>query len=418
MRIAIGYGETPQWVDLPAQNVLGVLHPNPVPAGVKGEEAIRQALATPIASPRLRDIVAPGEKIAIITSDNTRPLPSHLLLPPLLEELWAAGVAPEQVVIVFALGIHRSQSGEEQRRLVGEDIFNLVRCVDSDPEDTIHLGTTSRGTPVDITREVATADRRIALGNIEYHYFAGYSGGVKALMPGVSTRSAIQNNHRRMVLPEAAAARIVGNPVREDLDEAHAIFPLDFILNVVLDETKQIVHAVAGDPIAAHRAGCALVDALYSVPIPRQAQIVIASQGGAPKDPNLYQTHKALEIAKYALAPGGIIILVGRCQEGFGEEVFARWMQGAASPQELVDRIQVEFELGGHKAAAIAQIQLKSTIFLVSELPQEVVRGIFMTPFTSVQEALNSALALQGAEASIIVIPYAGATLPVVVEAP
>ena len=161
---------------------------------------------------------------------------------------------------------------------------------------------------MDITRTVAEADFRICLGNIEFHYFAGYSGGAKAIMPGVSTPEAIQQNHRMMVSQDACAGKLEGNPLREDIEEAGRICGIDFIVNAVLDEHKQIVYAVAGHAVQAHRAGCAYLDRMYRTPIPRKADIVLVSQGGAPKDANLYQTQKALDNAKHAVKKGGTII--------------------------------------------------------------------------------------------------------------
>ena len=187
--------------------------------------------------------------------------------------------------------------------------------MDSDPDDCVSYGMTSRGTPVDITRIVAEADRRILLGNIEYHYFAGYSGGAKAIMPGVSTRAAIQANHSRMVLPEAKAGALETNPLRMDIEEAGAMVGIDFILNVVLSEHKEILKAVAGDAVKAHREGCRFLDKLYRKELKAPADIVLVSQGGAPKDLNLYQTQKALDNAKHAVKDGGVIILIGSCKD-------------------------------------------------------------------------------------------------------
>ena len=184
MRLEFGFGTDTQAVEVPEQNLIGVLHENDVPVGLTGEAEVRRALSAPIGSPRLRDVVHPGETVAIVTSDITRPMPTYLVMPALLDELYAAGVRREDITLVFALGSHRKQTAAEHQKLAGERAYAEIRCVDSDPDDCVSYGTTSRGTPVDIFRVVAEADRRICLGNIEYHYFAGYSGGAKAIMPG------------------------------------------------------------------------------------------------------------------------------------------------------------------------------------------------------------------------------------------
>lgn len=416
MRLEIGFGSSPQMVEIPDANVIGILEPNIVEITEKGMEVVRRALQNPLGTPKLSQIVKPGEKIAVIVSDITRPAPSYKIVPPILEELLAAGVNPDDVTVVFALGSHRKHTPEEMKKLVGGEVFASVRCVDGDPGDFVHMGETAMGTPVDVTRIVAEADRRIGTGNIEYHYFAGYSGGAKAIMPGVSTRAAIQSNHSRMVRPEAAAGRLEGNPVRQDLEEAISFCPLDFIVNVVLDEHKEIIHASAGHFIEAHREGCKFLDNLYLKEIEERADIVIVSQGGAPKDLNLYQTQKALDNAKHAVKKGGAVILVGCCKEGMGEETFEEWMTGSDSPQEIIERIQKDFRLGGHKAAAIALVLNDAEIYLVSEMDKEFVESIFLKHFDTVQSALDAAFARLGEAATVLVMPYGGSTLPRVRE--
>ena len=188
MKLRFGFGTGFQEVEVPDKNLIAELHANDVPVELTGEAEVRRALIAPIGSPRLKDIVHPGEKIAIITSDITRPMPTFKVMPALLDELYAGGVRKEDVTLVFALGSHRKHTEAEQKKLAGERAWNEIKCVDSDPDDCVHYGTTSRGTPVDITRVVAEADRRICLGNIEYHYFAGYSGGAKAIMETLKAR--------------------------------------------------------------------------------------------------------------------------------------------------------------------------------------------------------------------------------------
>ncbi len=432
MKINLGYGTGTQSAEVPEENIIKTLSPNHVEASTNtGADSVREALANPIGTPRLGEIVKPGEKIVIISSDITRPMPTKVVLPVLLEELFAAGVHAEDVTLVLALGSHRPHTDEERMRLAGDCVYGKgsqvgsaasgqandtsgkILCIDSDPNDCIHLGTTIHGTPIDITRVVAEADRRISLGNIEYHYFAGYSGGIKAIFPGCSTPEAIQANHSMMTNEKACTGNLDGNPVRDDLEEAIAICPTDFIVNVVLNEKKEIIYTVAGDVIEAHRRGCEFLDKLYQVPIPAKADIVLVSQGGAPKDLNLYQTQKALDNSKHAVKDGGTIILVGSCRERFGNKIFEEWITNAQKPSDLIQRVHEHFQLGGHKAAAIALVQQKADIKLVSEMDDDTVRSIFMEPYDDLQKAVNDAFAKHGDQASVIVMPYGGSTLPV-----
>ena len=415
MKIEVGYGNTVQTVEVPDRNLLQILRANPAPdqAGPGGEEAVRQALANPIGSPGLDEIIHTGEKIVIITSDISRPMPTWDVMPSLLDALYAAGARAEDITLIFARGSHRGHTEEERHHLAGERAWKEIRCIDSDPDACIHLGETQRGTPIDIMEIVAKADRRICVGNIEYHYFAGYSGGAKALFPGTSTPQVIQANHSMMVDERAHAGNMDTNPLRQDIDEAAAVCGIDFILNVVLDEHKKIIHAVAGDVKEAHRAGCRYLDSLYAVEIPERADIVIVSQGGAPKDANLYQTQKALDNSKHAIKDGGSIILVGACQEGMGSAIFEEWMTQAGQPEDLIERIRKDFKLGGHKAAAIAQILKRADIRLVSEMDPNFVRSIFMEPYESLAPAFADAMRAQGPDAKVIVMPYGGSTLPI-----
>lgn len=412
MELKFGYGKGEQVVNVPDNNLLGVLTANEMEHLRTGPEAVKYALQNPIGAKSLRTMVSAGQKIAIIASDISRPVPSYDVLPSILEELFAAGCKAEDITVVFALGSHRKHTEEEMRRLVGDKVFETVKCVDSDPDDCIHMGVTDAGTPVDITRVVAEADFKICTGNIEFHYFAGYSGGAKAIMPGVSTPLAIQANHRMMVDENACAGKLEGNPIRQDIEQAGAICGIDYIVNVVLDEHKHIVFAVAGDVTKAHREGCAYLDKMYSKKISERADIVLVSQGGAPKDANLYQVQKALDNAKHAVKKGGTIILMGACNEGLGSKTFESWLLNAPTAHSMIDRIHKEFQLGGHKAAAIAMVLENASIDLISEMDDDFVRSIFLNPKPSAQKALDDAFEKYGANATVLAMPFGGATLP------
>lgn len=416
MEIEFGYGKGTQKVKLPDKNVSEVLCANAMEHERTGKEAVTWALRHPIGTPALKELVTKGQKVVMVTSDISRPFPADEIMPLLLDELYAAGISAADITVVFALGSHRSQTEEEKKALVGERCYREVRCIDSDPEDCISFGRTKCGTPVDITRAVAEADVRICLGNIEFHYFAGYSGGAKALMPGVSTTAAIQANHRMMTHKDACAGKLEGNPLRMDIEEAGNLIGIDFIVNAVLDEHKHIVYCVAGDHIMAHRDGCAYLDRMYRKNIKEPADIVIVSQGGAPKDVNLYQTQKALDNAKYAVKKGGTIILIGACEEGIGSAKFEEWLTGAPTAHSMVERIEQNFELGGHKAAAIGMVLENARIVLVSEMDPELTERIFLTPKASAQQAFDEAMEQYGENATVIAMPFGGATLPIVTK--
>lgn len=412
LELNLAYGHSTLPVRLPADRVQAVIEPRA--EGEPGSETdlLAQALARPIGTPRLRDLATPGQKVVIVTSDLTRPCPSERLLPPILDELAAAGVDDGDITIVLALGLHRPMTEPEMEKAVGSDVYRRVRVINHDPNDTIHLGVTSAGTPVEIYRPVVEADLRVCLSNLELHYFAGYSGGAKAILPGCASRAAVNANHAMMVRPEAKAGCLEGNPVRTDLEEGVALLGVDFILNVVVDGQHRIVGAVAGEVTAAHRQGCQMVAERGIVPIDRRADLVLVSAGGSPKDVNMYQAQKALDNAAYALRDGGILILVAECPEGLGNPTFETWMTTAGSPDAVLEMIQKEFILGGHKAAAVAAVQKRAAIYLVSALPEELVRQMGMRPFATVEAALDAAQSTLGDQASILVMPQGGSVLP------
>lgn len=412
MLVCLKSGTSQQTLDVRDERILQVLMPKDLPQDPDEEKILREAMAKPVGTQPLSAIVRPQEKVVIMTSDITRPCPSYKILPHVLKELYLAGIRREDITILFGRGSHRRQSKEEMIHLVGRDVFADVCCADTDFEDIVHVGTTSRGTDVDIDRRVIEADRRILIGNVEYHYFAGFSGGAKALMPGASTPAAIQSNHRFMTDANARTGKLEGNPVRADIEEAAAMVGADFIVNVVLNTAKQIVYAACGDMVKAHRKACAFLDSHYGCQLNEKADIVLVSQGGAPKDLNLYQTQKALDNAGHAVKEGGTVILAGSCKEGFGNDVFAEWMLKYQDPDEMIRAIRREFRLGGHKAAAIAMIRKKAEIFLVSDMDSETVSQTILKPYQSLQQAYEDAQKKYGQQGTVIVMPYGGSTLP------
>jgi len=232
---------------------------------------------------------------------------------------------------------------EEKKRLVGVEVYNQVKCIDHDIENCVKIGTPKRGNEVFIFKELSEADFIVATGNLEFHYFAGYSGGAKAVAPGVCGRETIANNHKYFLEPGIKAGAIQGNPVREEIGEMVGI---DFMVNAVLNSNKKIVKIVAGDLTKAHREGAKYINDLFRVEIDELADIVITSPGGYPKDIDLYQTHKAMENASLAVKTGGILIVVGECVDGLGEGKFADALNGKLSPQELIEELKKNFILG------------------------------------------------------------------------
>ncbi len=414
--VALKYGTSETSVNLENANVIQIIEPREF-EGQEERKEILQAMQHPIGTRRLDEIVqeqrARGKTptVTIIVSDITRPTPTAAILPHVLDALHESKVTSDQITIVFALGIHRQLTSPEMENLVGQHIFHHYSCVNHDATNCVYVGTTAQGTPVCANRIVVNADVRICLGTIELHYFAGYSGGYKSLLPGVCSRETIESNHKLMLKPDAVGGRL-DSPVRRDLEEAGQLIGCDFILNVVLNSEKHIVRAVAGHPVTAHREGVKTVDAMYIIPIRELADVVVVSAGGTPKDINLFQSQKALDNAQHALKEGGSIILAAECPEGLGETVFERWLNEARNKQELIDRLDYAFEIGGHKAGLLAKLTQKTDVYVISELEKELVERAFLLCAHNLDDAVYAAKEKYGPHASIIVMPYGSYTLP------
>lgn len=400
-------------VDTSACNVV-VLTSKQQPLSDPETVLVSTALEAPIGSPVLSNMVSAGQRLVVITSDITRPCPSSRLLPPVLNQLRQGGIPDQDITVVFGLGSHRAHTATERAQLAGEHVYGRVRCIDSDPDDVQLIGHTKLGTPVTVFRPVLEADVRVCLGAIDYHWFVGYGGGYKGIVPAVSGIETIRANHRWMTAPGAVPGKRIGNPAREDIDEAGAMIGVDFILNVIQDKSKRIVNAVAGHPSAAHQEGCRRLDLLRRVTINEPKDVVVVSAGGSPKDINLYQAQKALDSAHHIVRQGGIIVLVAECPEGMGHPVFEAWMREGPNPDAILSRIEQDFVLGGHKAAGVARAMKHARIFLVSALDRDFAQAIGFHPFGSLETALQAALGQVGAQPRLAVMPQGASILATV----
>ncbi|MBL8173530.1 MAG: nickel-dependent lactate racemase [Bryobacterales bacterium] len=378
---------------------------------------VRRALRHPTGTAPLREMVRRGESVAIIVNDITRLTRSELMLPLLVEELSAAGVRDSDIVIVFALGIHRPQTDGERRRIIGDDLYRRLRSIDHDAFDEanlVHIGDTSFGNRVEINRTVWEADRIVLTGEIIYHLIAGYSGGRKSLVPGVASARTTTFNHNMIFDPRCRSGALEGNPAHEDLLEGARLAEPDFILNLVLSPEGQLVRAVAGDMEQAHREGCKVVDAMLRADLDAPFDLIIASAGGYPLDIDLRQAHKGLENAVQALRPGGAILFYAECPSGSGHPAIDEYAWRYGGDAEMEQALRETFAVGGHKAWWLARLGRLYNVHLVSTLPGEFVRRFGFHPVSPERhvEALAELTAAAGSGARIGVLPYSGFTLP------
>lgn len=411
INVSLRYGREEIHAELQGGRFLGELKPQPMPETAGLEQKVVDGLRTPIGAPPLRDLARKAQKAAIVISDHTRPLPSGRILPLICNELEEAGIARNMMTVVIGLGNHRQVTEEEKKSLMGP-VYGQVRCLHSKEAGYKLMGITKRGTPVEVAAPVADADLVVALGNVELHQLAGYTGGVKAVAVGTASPRSIEHNHRLSRLTDSSLGVLDDNIVRRDMEEFAEITNLKFIINLVLNEHHNAVHVAAGDPVKAHREACIAAEKIYKVNIAEKADIVVASPGGRPKDDTVYQAQKSVRNALRAAADGGIIVVAAKCPEGFGDPEFEEWMNRAGSPQDLLDRAQWEFVLGGHKGEFVARAVQKTRIFWVSDMEPEKVRKLFFEPYGSLQGAIDEALRIEGGGARVLVMPFAGLTVP------
>lgn len=411
------YGKTDVCVRVPARNLLGTIEPKDRAAAPDQKAEVERALKEPIGTKRLLEIAKPESKVAIVVDDATRKAPSERMLIPVLAELNAAGVKDENVTVIFGCGTHRAVKPEEATELLGAEALKRVKvishcCTDS---DLVYIGTTKTyGNKVRVNRVFAEADVRILLGDVNYHYYAGYGGGRKSVLPAVSCSETIQHNHAMLVNPNARTGILEGNPIHIDMTEAARIAKVDFIVNVVENKKGEIVKAFAGDLEAAFFEGVKLVDEMYQVTIDRRADIVVVSAGGYPADMNLYQAYKGLDNALDAVKRGGVIILVAECLEGHGNQVFYEWMTRLGDVKAVEKEVRRNFVMGGHKALYLLKALQNHPIILVSSMPDFYATSIFkLKTARAVNDALNEAFKIAGSASRVWAMPQGSYTLPV-----
>ena len=415
------YGSTSFPLDLPPEHVIASIQAALPPSAEEPRAIIAKALDS------CRTFLAPfrsGEKVVIVTSDITRYTASEVYLPLLVERLTAAGIADNDIEVVVALGIHRPQTEQEHRKIMGV-LYGRIRVSDhecDDPGKLVGVGKTSGGIDVEINRKVAEADRLIITGTIGFHYFAGFGGGRKSILPGVASRKSCMASHFAVLNPGAGSGKnpnaatgvIEGNPVHQAMVEGCAMVAPSFMLNTVLSPDKRIIAAFAGDWRQAHMDGCAFYAERFSYSIQRPADLVIVSCGGFPKDINLIQAHKSMEYGSRALKDGGVMVLLAECRDGYGNATFFNWFR-FPDPGLLETELRRNYEINGQTAYSLLLKAHRFRIVLVSALPPEEVQTMGMLPAKTLHEALAKATDMLPADYTAYVIPEGGTVLPVVV---
>jgi nickel-dependent lactate racemase len=412
------YGKTEICARIPTRNYLGNIEPKEKTAVADVKAEIERALKNPIGTKPLAEIAKKGGKVAIVADDHTRSTQSYLMIPPILNELNTAGIKDEDTTVIFACGSHRAVKPEEMKKLVGEEVVNRVKMISHDhkAKDLTYLGKTKTyGTEVSINKTFAEADVKILTGDVGLHYYAGYGGGRKSILPGISGAGTIQHNHAMLLDPKARTGNLDGNPIHEDMVEAAKLAKVDFVLNIVTNSKKELVQAFAGDLEQVFNAGVRLVDEMYKVPIEQRADVVVVSSGGHPHDINLFQAYKGVDNAINAVKRGGVVVLAAECPEGHGNEVFYEWTMKFKNLKDMEKEIKHHFILGGHKSYYLLKALQRVQIILVSVMPDYQALNVFnLKTARAVNDALRGAFEIAGQNAKVWTMPYGNITLPIV----
>ena len=383
------------------------------------EELLRQAMENPIGTSRLEELAKGKKKVVVLCSDHTRPVPSKLILPPMLEDI-RRGNPQAEITLLIATGCHRGTTRQELVNKLGAEMAEKEHILIHDcaaEEDMVDLGILPSGGRLRINKAAVEADLLVAEGFIEPHFFAGFSGGRKSVLPGIAARETVYANHCSQFIddPHARAGILEGNPIHRDMVWAARKAGLAYIVNVVLGGKGQVIGAFAGDFDEAHRAGTEFLASLCQKEAP-EADIVVTSNNGYPLDQNIYQAVKGMSTAEVACRKGGVIVIAARCEDGNGGEVFWRTFREEKDPKVIMDTIlatpQDKTQADQWQSQVFARVLMKCRVVLVSQAPDEMVRDLHMTPAHSLEEGLRLAQEMLGEpQAKILVVPQGISTI-------
>ncbi len=431
MKIQVPYGHEMLGLQVPDKQVVGVCSPQPMPPADDPGALLRQAIETGIEECDLATKAGPRARACIVITDRTRSTPNHLIVPVLLDQLNALGVADQSITVISGGGMHAPDSRQDLQRTVGQAVLDRVEVTTNEPDNAramVHLGTSDRGTPVEVHRRFAEADIKLGVTNVNPCLLSGWAGGGKIVMPAISSRRSIHHNHKQFVAPlkELGCASLLGimpprNPVRADIEQCATIGGLDMVVNTVLNARQQLVDVFCGEHVAAHRAARARMLSHVEVSLPESVDVMIAGVGDPALEISLYQGGSRVcgGVDRY-LKPGGTLILVNACQEGlyegFEEEEYRRWMHRMPTPDEI-GVLTESATMGAEKACVLFTFSwllhtMNCRIIVVTKgMTAEELQEVHLDHAPDLQSAVDDALSRYTAPA-IGIMPYAALTLP------
>ncbi len=418
MKYELAYGKGKLSFTLPEGVIPAVVVPNDRPGLADPLAAAREAMKNPVGTPPLVRMLldAAPKSVVVVVNDITRPTPYTTMLPPLLEAFREAKIKDEQVTFLVATGIHDVHTDAQNREIYGDEIVDRFKVISHDafkPETHTFMGTFKSGYPFYVNTLAKEADFLITLGVVMPHYFAGYSGGRKSILPGLAGKDTVEKNHARMVELMDNLPGIDENPVSLEMIEAARQVGVNFVLNVVVNDRQEVVSVHAGDLEKAWRSAVDISSAMFEVPFEKQVDICVTCASGYPRDINAYQAQKALDHADRITREGGTIILAAECPAGYGEHVFEEWMNRGWTPEKIMDEVKANFVMGGHKAYGFAKVAAGKEYWLISEFSEKDTNALFAVKAASLQDAVDAAAKKHGLGATWVFMPEGSVSLPV-----
>jgi nickel-dependent lactate racemase len=405
------YGKTEIVARLRDENLLNVVYGKAIEAVKDSEKEISTSIDNPIGSEKLKKIVDTGKKVAIVI-DGRETTPNNLILKVLLVKLNDLNIKNDDITVIIGCLYEPKEVYVE--KILEKDIIDSIPLEIHDPysKNLVHIGNTSRK-KIYLNKTFSEADVKILTGKIDFHYFAGYQGGMTSTLHSICDSKSIQRNSKLLIHPKARTGNLEGNPVYRNLEEVARLARVSFSLNVITNNRGEIVKAFAGDLKKTFLEGVKLIDERYKIPVKKAADIVIVSPGGYPKDVNLFKAFKAIDSSQSIVKRDGVIILLAECVEGYGNEVFYEWTKTFNDEKAIEKEIKQKFRFGGHIAYYLSKIQKSNRIILVSAMPDYYSKKVFklMTAKTA-NTALKSAFKIVGNKAKVLVVPDSSRTLP------
>ena len=419
MKFQLPYGHSIVDISLPDDLDISEIVPAEIPKMGSDKEIVSKAIQNPLGTPLLENILAPRSKTIIVIPDKTRNARTDIVLPILLDEIQSNGIRSEDISFLFANGSHAEMTLQEKQAILGKKIAEKFHFVEHDcsTNQMEFVGTTERGIPVRVNKILFEAENVIVVGTVVHHYFAGFGGGPKMIVPGVAACETITQNHRMAVMsedsvlhPKCLPGNVEGNPVYEDIEEAFKMVNVDFSVQVVLDGHHGIQAAFSGDTLLAHKRGREIIEKMNRVPIDRKFDCVIVSAGGFPKDLNVIQAHKAIYNGFQAVKSGGCMIILAECADGIGSKTFLQWFD-YSSLTEMKRAVMANYALNGNTALSLKEKLDQTKMYVISKLEEGLSRKIGFVPVRFFKEAW--ALATSDFKIdSVAVLPNGDVTLP------